>query len=62
MNTLQFLQKVRWVRRRAKGIKRFYNVSRAEAVNAAHLDWIALKGKCAHPRYASLFNSGATPS
>lgn len=42
MNTLAFIQKVRWIRRRAKRIKAFYGVSRALAVFDAHLDWIDL--------------------
>lgn len=42
MNTLAFLQKVRWIRRRAKRIKTFYGVSRTLAVFDANLDWISL--------------------
>lgn len=59
MNTLDFLSKVRWIRRRAKRLMRFYGVGRQIAVFDAHLDWITFKGDCANPRYASLFNSGA---
>lgn len=42
MNTLAFLQKVRWIRRRARRIKNFYGVSRPLAVYDANLDWISL--------------------
>lgn len=56
MNTLDFLMKVRWIRRRAKRIKRFYGISRALAVQDAHLDWVGFMGDCANPRYAFLFN------
>lgn len=46
MNTLAFIQKVRWIRRRAKRLKVFYGIPRAMAVFDAHLDWISLQG---HP-------------
>lgn len=42
MSTLAFIQKVRWIRRRARRIKNFYGVSRPIAVFDAHLDWISL--------------------
>lgn len=62
MNTFDFLSKVRWIRRRAKRLKRFYGVSRAIAVHDAHLDWVGFMGDCANPRYASLFTSEAAQS
>ena len=62
MNTLDFLSKVRWIRRRAKRLKRFYGVSRSMAVHDVHLDWIGFMGDCANPRYASLFNLGTAQS
>ena len=51
-----FVDKVRWIRRRAKRLKHFYGIPRALAVQDAHLDWIAFMGDCANPRYAFLFN------
>lgn len=42
MNTTAFLQKARWIRKRARRIQRFYSVSRAVAVFDAHRDWIDL--------------------
>lgn len=62
MNSLELIFDTRWVRRRAKCLMRAFGASRAEAVVSASQDWVCLNGKCAHPRYASLFNSGATPS
>lgn len=44
MNTA-FVQKVRWIRRRAKRLKAFFGVSRADAVLDAYLDWISFQGK-----------------
>ena len=51
MNTLAFIQKVRWIRRRAKRIKAFYGVSRALAVFDANLDWIDLNLPITGPRH-----------
>lgn len=62
MNHLDFLLKVRWIRRRAKRLMRFYGVGRQMAVHDAHLDWITFMGDCANPRYASLFNTGVVRS
>lgn len=42
MNTPAFAQKVRWIRRRARRIQRFYKISRSVAVFDAHRDWIDL--------------------
>lgn len=58
MKPQDFLQKVRWIRRRAKRLMRFYGISRRMAVHDAHLDWVGFMGDCANPRYASLFNFG----
>lgn len=49
MNSPEFTQKVRWIRRRAKRIKAFYGVSRSLAVFDAYLDWINLQGKTFTP-------------
>ena len=49
-------EKVRWIRRRAKRLQRFYAIPRPLAVEDAHLDGIAFMGDCANPRYAFLFH------
>ena len=55
-----FVDKVRWIRRRAKRLQRFYGIPRTLAVQDAHLDWVGFMGDCANPRYAFLFNPETT--
>ncbi len=40
MNPQAFINKVNWVRRRARRIQRFFCETRSNAVSAAALDWI----------------------
>jgi hypothetical protein len=38
------VKKVHWIKRRARRLQRFYQVSRKIAVHDAWLDWIAFHG------------------